>query len=69
MANSTVRLTKPQLPLERKLKETPDRKLMLEWIKLSAGELEHKLRYSKEETQVLQGAVRALDDLLDVLRT
>ena len=68
MSNNRIRITKPLLSHERKLKAQSTNEPLEQWLELSIKDLEHRLRYSKEETQALQGALRALDDLLDVLR-
>jgi hypothetical protein len=67
MANSHVRITKIRTAEERELKAQSTNKVLESWLSLSIEDLEHRLRYSKEETQVLQGALRALDDLKEVL--
>ena len=40
-----------------------------EFLKQEIEALEFKIRYSKEETQILQGALRALDDIQDYLKS
>lgn len=67
MPNNHIRITKPLNTHERKLKAQSTNDALDQWLSLSIEDLEHRLRYSKEETQVLQGALRALDDLKDVL--
>ena len=68
MSNSKIRVTKVQAQAERDLKEAPGRDTLSLWLSLSKADLEHRLRYSKEETPVLQGALRLLDDLEDILK-
>ena len=41
--------------------------VLKEFLRLEIEELEYKLRYSKEETERYQGALRALDDISDLL--
>jgi len=69
MANSNIRITKIQRSQEVELKKQGPNKPLEQWLELSIEDLGHRLRYSKEETQVLQGALRALDDLREVLKT
>jgi hypothetical protein len=40
-----------------------------QWLELSIEDIEYRLRYSKEETQTLQGALRALDELQLILKS
>lgn len=67
MAN--VRITKIQKPQENALATYNAPEALEQWLELSIKDLEHRLRYSKEETQVVQGALRALDDLAIVLKS
>ena len=41
--------------------------VLKEFLRQEIEELEFKLRYSKEETERYQGAIRALDDIRDLL--
>lgn len=66
--SKVIRITSIKKELES-LIEREDHTVLLQWIKLSKSELEHRLRYSKlEETYVLQGSLRMLDDLEEVLK-
>ena len=61
MAN--IRITKTQRALEIELLSGRN-EVLSKWLKLSIEDLEYRLRYSKpEETQVIQGALRALYDI------
>jgi len=64
----SIRITQPQISTERVLKSQSTNAPLDEWLEKSIEDLEFRLRYSKEETQVLQGALRALDDLQEVLK-
>ena len=64
----SVRLTKIQRKQETELKGQGLNEALDQWLSLSIYDLEQRLRFSKEETQVLQGALRALDDLQEVLK-
>ena len=67
MARKIIRLTTTKVGLEAALaKEAPAS--LRQWLELSTEELEYKLRYAKtEETQVLQGALRVLDDISSII--
>ena len=68
MERKIIRITTTQKELES-LIEREDHSALLQWIKLSKQELEHRLRYSRlEETKELQGALRMLDDLETVVK-
>jgi len=41
--------------------------VLKEFLRQEIEDLEYKLRYSKEETERYQGALRALDDISDLL--
>ena len=67
MARKNIRLTAP-LPALEPLMEREAPHATREWVKLSIEDLEYRLRYAKtEEAQLIQGALRALDDLNDIL--
>jgi len=68
MMPKNIRIISVKGAVETKLKAQSANDVLDEWIKLSIEDLEHRIRYSKEETQVLQGALRALDDLQEVLK-
>ena len=61
-----MRLTKIDKKLEAELK-AQNLRVLKEWVKLQTEDMEKKLRFSKEETQILQGALRVLDDIADIL--
>jgi len=63
-----IRIISVKGAVETKLKAQSRNEVLDEWLQLSIRDLEHRIRYSKEETQVLQGAIRALDDLQEVLK-
>jgi len=63
-----IRIISVKGAVEKKLKAQSRNEVLDEWLQLSIRDLEHRIRYSKEETQVLQGAIRALDDLQEVLK-
>ena len=63
----SVRITKIQKSLESELRKQGPNKALETWLDLSIEELEYKLRFSKEETQSYQGALRALDDLREII--
>ena len=45
-----------------------DNSALMAWLDLSVEDLEYKLRYTKtEETQLIQGALRALDDIRSII--
>lgn len=66
-SRKVIRITETKAALESLVKSESPASLR-EWVKLSKEELEYKLRYSKEETQTYQGALRLLDDLEVILR-
>jgi len=68
MMPKNIRIISVKGAVETKLKAQSANDVLDEWIELSIEDLEHRIRYSKEETQVLQGALRALDDLQEVLK-
>ena len=62
-----IRITKVQKQIEHKLGQG-DNSAMVLWLELSIKDLEYRLRYSSPaETQVIQGALRALYDLESLL--
>jgi len=64
-----VRILKVQNTQERALSTYVPPESLDQWLELSIEDLEYRLRYSKEETQVLQGALRALDELKLILKS
>lgn len=68
--SSIHRITTIRRELESEI-ERQDNRLLEEWIKLSTKELEHRIRFSskQEETYRLQGALRTLDDLGEILKS
>ena len=63
------RITTHQKELENEIKRH-DFTLLREWVKLSKKELEHRIRFSTmEETSKLQGALRVLDDIGEILNS
>ena len=45
-----------------------DNSALMAWLELTIEDLEYRLRYAKkEETQLLQGALRALDDIRSIV--
>jgi len=61
-----IRITKPIPGLESEMKDHMPKKLK-DWLDNQIADLEYRIRYSKlEDTQVIQGALRALDDLKSV---
>lgn len=67
MARKNIRITVTQVAQEDLLKRENTQALE-EWLELSIEDLSYRMRYaSKEETQLYQGALRALDDLKDIL--
>jgi len=67
MERKVIRLTKVQSYEERELAaRTND--VLDEWLTKAIEDLEFRLRYSKEETQTLQGALRVLDDIKGILK-
>ena len=69
MSRRPVRLTKVQRPQEDAMKQWNSPDHLDQWLELSIEDIEYRLRYSKEETQVLQGALRALDELKAILNS
>ena len=67
-ARMSVRITKVLNKPERDLKDSCNRDTLGLWLTLSKADLEFRLRYSKEETPVLQGALRVIDDLEGILK-
>lgn len=68
MDRKIIRITTPEKALEDTLAKQ-DSSLLLEWLDINTEDLEYRLRYTKtEETQLIQGALRAFDDLREVLR-
>jgi len=62
-----IRITTVKRTLEAEIKRG-DNQPLKQWLSESIKELEYKARYSgKEETQILQAALRALDDIVDIL--
>lgn len=68
MPKRTIRITLIDKPLED-LMARGDISAMRKWLELTIEDLEYRLRYTKrEETQLIQGALRALDDIKEVLQ-
>lgn len=64
-----MRITETIKELESELARH-DHSLLEEWIKLSKKKLEYRIRFSKqEETYRIQGALRALDDIGEILKS
>jgi len=62
------RITTAKKDLEAEI-QSQDYTLLEMWMKLSKKELESRIRHSKEEeTYRLQGALRILDDLGEILK-
>lgn len=67
MARPVLRITPRDIALESEIIKV-DNRAIVKWVKLSKDDLEYKVRHSKgEETAVLQGALRVLDDLEEII--
>ena len=67
MARPVLRITPRDLAVDKVLHEEQGPGLRT-WLQLSKTDLEYKIRHSKsEETAVLQGALRVLDDLEEII--
>ena len=67
MARKTIRITTTEPAFESAMKAA-DNSALMAWLELTIEDLEYRLRYAKkEETQLLQGALRALDDIRSIV--
>ena len=67
MPRKTIRITTTELAFESAMKAA-DNSALMAWLELTIEDLEYRLRYAKkEETQLLQGALRALDDIRSIV--
>ena len=65
----TVRITKVDKALEAELRSRNNDALK-KWLSVQTTELEQRLRFaSGGDIQILQGALRTLDDIADILKT
>lgn len=61
----SVKVLTKKAPAELKDLYAP---VLREYLEDNIKELEKKLRFSQEETKIYQGALRALDDILEVIK-
>lgn len=68
MARKPIRLTTTEPAFESAMKAA-DNSALRAWLELTIEDLEYRLRYAKkEETQLLQGALRVLDDISSITK-
>lgn len=67
MARKTIRITTTE-PAHEAAMKVGDNSALKAWVELSIKDLEYRLRYAKtEETQLIQGALRTLDDINTII--